>query len=376
MSLQRYIGLMSGTSLDGIDCALISIRDDVLTLEDFIIHDLPETLRTRILALCHGDGISITELGELDIELARCFAEAVLHLLDRQQLSHDMIDAIGSHGQTIWHQPSRDALDGIVPFTLQIADPNTIAQRTRITTVADFRRKDMAAGGQGAPLVPAFHKRLLHNPQTDRIILNLGGIANITVLSKDGIIPLQGYDTGPGNVLLDCWIQQTQDRPFDDEGAWAASGQCHAALLAHLLAEPYFMLPPPKSTGRELFNADWLTEKLRSFGESISPADIQATLMMLTVHSIADAVRPIFANGELLICGGGALNRHLVTALAKELPAFTVSNTADYDMPSDAMEAAAFAWMASMTLHKHPIDFTSITGATEPGIAGGVFYYE
>lgn len=377
MSAERYIGLISGTSMDGIDCALITIDDDGIRLEDFITDTLPDALRNRILELCRRTDISIIRLGELDIELAKLFAELVHHMLDRhQELNHDMIDAIGSHGQTIWHQPSRSDVDGITPFTLQIADPNTLAQLTHITTVADFRRKDMAAGGQGAPLVPAFHKHLLHNPKTDRVVVNIGGMSNITVLCKDGIIPVQGHDTGPGNVLMDCWIQKSKGLPYDEGGAWAAQGDSHEGLLSHFLSEPYFALQPPKSTGRELFNADWLTEKLLSFGAPVSPEDVQATLVMLTVRTIADSVRPLFPGGELIVCGGGAMNRHLMAALATELPGFKVCSSGEYGMPPEAMEAAAFAWMASRTLHRHPIDFTTITGAVEPGIAGGIFYYE
>lgn len=373
-----YIGLISGTSVDGVDCALISAEDDRIQLLDFLTQPMPATLRDRILELCRSGEAALTQLGALDVELGRYFAEVVHHMLDRQQVSHDQICAIGSHGQTVWHQPPINDLENFTPFTLQLADPNTICQQTRITTVADFRRKDMAAGGQGAPIVPALHRVYFHNPDSDRIVVNIGGISNITVLCKDGVLPVQGYDTGPGNVLLDYWIQKNRDDTIDFNGDWAAGGNSHDDLLHHLLDEPYFHLEPPKSTGRELFNGAWLEQKLGSMPEGLKlkPEDIQATLVLLTAYSIAAVITQIFPEGEVVVCGGGSRNRELMRCLQEQLPAFRVMDSSKLGLDPDAVEATAFAWMAGKTLRREPIDFTTITGASEPGIAGGIYYYE
>jgi anhydro-N-acetylmuramic acid kinase len=254
---------------------------------------------------------------------------------------------------------------------LQIGDPNTLAELTGITTVADFRRRDMAAGGQGAPIVPAFHREIFSSAETDRIVLNIGGMANITVLKKSG--ELSGFDTGPGNVLMDIWIQRHQGHPYDRDGCWAKSGTVNIELLETLLQEPYFGMPAPKSTGRELFNLSWLQSALGSMSGNLAFEDTQATLLAVTVYSIRDAIQSVLPGGEIIVCGGGANNAFLLESLAEVLPAFKVMRSSSLGVLEDSVEAVAFAWLAHQTLCQAPVDFTAFTGSSHPVIAGGVF---
>ena len=300
------------------------------------------------------------------MEFARELAKAVHGILEVNDLKPSQIAAIGSHGQTIRHQPRGNA-----PFTLQIGDPNTLAELTGIPTVADFRRRDMAAGGQGAPLVPAFHRKIFSSADHDRVILNIGGMANITILKKMGGIT--AFDTGPGNVLMDHWIQSIQSHPYDQEGNWARTGSANETLLAALLNEPYFSLPAPKSTGRELFNKTWLESKLDGINQ-LSDSDVQATLLCLTVESISTAIANEMDAGEIIVCGGGAWNTYLMESLAKNLASFDVFPSSRLGIMGDSMEAIAFAWMAQETMNKNPIDFTDITGSSHPVIVGGVYF--
>jgi len=362
-----YIGLISGTSMDGIDCALVDFNEAMPRQLDFITEEIPEDLRLKLLALCEDHDSQIPDLGEADIEFARSLAAAANRILDMNGLKPSQISAIGSHGQTIRHLP-----DGKAPFTLQIGDPNTLAELTGITTAADFRRRDMAAGGQGAPLVPAFHREIFSSADNDRVILNIGGMANITLLKKLGGIT--GFDTGPGNVLMDYWIGENQGHPFDKEGNWANSGAVNEALLSELLDETYFNLPAPKSTGRELFNKTWLENKLEKVNEIIAAEDIQASLLALTVTTIASAVTAYLDKGEIIVCGGGANNTYLMKRLSQSLTGFDVMPSSRLGFMEDSLEAMAFAWMAHQTLHQVPIDFTEITGSSHPVIAGGVYY--
>jgi anhydro-N-acetylmuramic acid kinase len=274
---ELFIGLISGTSVDGIDCVLVRFEDEQPVLVDAHFKPTSASIREQVLRLCEGHNISLELLGQTDVEIGRAFAEAVSELLDKTGLSASDITAIGSHGQTVWHQPGGEA-----PFTLQIGDPNSIAQLTGITTVADFRRRDLAAGGEGAPLAPLLHRNVLHSNEVDRVIINIGGFANITVLPRSG--DCFAYDTGPGNVLMDYWIEKHQQQQFDRDGAWAAKGNFNLGLLDLLLQEDYFKKAPPKSTGRELFNGPWLEQKLTEYGGPIEPVDVQASLLTLTVH--------------------------------------------------------------------------------------------
>jgi len=370
MSSPLYIGLISGTSMDGVDCALIEAGVNFQVV-DYQCHPLPPALKRNLLALCSNVGVTLPLLGETDIATARCFAEAVQQLLAANQLPASRITALGSHGQTIWHQPPRPGTT--YPFTLQLGDPNTIAALTGITTVADFRRRDMAAGGQGAPIVPALHRALFSLPGTNRMVLNLGGIANITVLPADNHLPY-GFDTGPASVLLDGWIDRHQGLPFDDGGAWAATGTLQPLLLQQLMLEPYLQLPAPKSTGRELFNLPWLDRQLTATGQDFSTADVQATLLEFTALSVAQAVTSCGDCGDLIVCGGGARNLVLLARIAALLPHFKISTSTEHGLHADCVEAAAFAWFASLTLNRGKIDFSPFTGASGPVVAGGIYY--
>lgn len=370
MSSKLYIGLMSGTSMDALDCVLIDLSETINVI-DFINVDIPKKLKKDILDLCQPDGVNqIKKLGETDIELGKFFASAVISILEKNQINSSQIQAIGSHGQTIRHQPPGQNNQA---FTIQIADPNNIAALTGITTVADFRRKDMALGGQGAPLLPVFHQHLFNNNETDRVIVNIGGIANITLLRKDDS-HIIGFDTGPGNVLLDAWVQKNLNQNFDKDGMWANSGISNPELLALMLEDSYFSSPSPKSTGREYFNSVWIEQLLADFAKDISPQDVQATLVDLTAISIARSIKDLIETGEVIICGGGTKNTKLIQSLATQLESFKVSTSNDYGIDSDALEAIAFAWFANKTLDRQALDLTSITGSSRPHVMGGIYY--
>ncbi len=369
MMKDLFIGLMSGTSADGIDAALVDFSESQPVVIETHYTPYPPTLREKILALCEKGDDEIQRLGELDIILGKAFASAANHLLKKQSLPAKAIKAIGSHGQTIRHHPHHP-----FRFTVQIGDPNTIAAETGITTVADFRRKDMALDGQGAPLVPAFHQYLFASPDKNRVIVNIGGIANVTLLPHTYAGTIVGFDTGPGNVLMDAWIHLHKNESYDQHGAWGSQAKMQPTLLTNMLADPYFQLPPPKSTGREYFNLPWLTHHLQKI-DSISPMDVQATLVELTAQSIMQACSQSIAQGEILICGGGAHNTFLMTRLCElAKPHFTVDSTQKYGIDPDWIEAIAFAWLARQTLHGKPGNLPSVTGARQLAILGGVYY--
>lgn len=361
-----YIGLISGTSLDGVDCALVQFSGNKPSLLASHFSPSSAALRQRTLAMCAGTNIDLRLYGEVDIELGRFFAAGVDKLLDKAGVDATVVKAIGSHGQTVWHQPR-----GEFPFTLQLADPNVITQLTGITTVADFRRRDMAAGGQGAPLACLLHRNCFSSSSEDRVVVNIGGIANITVLRKNG--KSLAFDTGPGNVLMDYWIGKNLDKNFDSNGDWARSGETDGALLSLLLDEEYLSLPPPKSTGRELFNGHWLESKLQRHRRGVAAADVQATLVNLTAATIAAEIGKHIEPDQVYICGGGAHNTSLMTALQLALPDAEVATTAVAGLDPDWVEAIAFAWMAEQTLAGQRIDTGAFTGATEPIILGGIY---
>lgn len=364
-----YVGLMSGTSLDGIDAVLVEIDETRTAHLDAITAPMPEALRGEILELIGKPaGVDLRRLGALDARLGELFASAALELLSRSRRRPADIRAIGSHGQTLWHQPDSDT-----PFTLQIGDPNRIAERTGITTVADFRRRDMAAGGQGAPLVPAFHHARFASPGTTRVIVNIGGMANITILPALPERAPAGFDTGPGNILMDLHALTHLGRPHDASGAWAASGQVDDALLATMLADPYFSLQPPKTTGREHFNASWLQAQTDARPHT-PPADIQATLTELTARSIRDAIRQHAPDcGHILICGGGAHNLHLMHRMQSLAAPLPVASTATCGVAPEWVEGTAFAWLADRTLRGLPGNLPSVTGARHPVILGTIY---
>lgn len=363
-----YIGLMSGTSADGIDAALVDFSGPKPVLAASGYTPYSTVLREKILALCQAGENEIQRLGELDNMLGNEFAAAVNELLKQAGTARETIQAIGSHGQTIRHVPH-----GRHPFTMQIGDPNRIAAQTGIITIADFRRKDMAYNGQGAPLVPAFHQYLFSCFNHETAVVNIGGISNITVLAKNQ--PAAGFDIGPGNVLLDAWAHLHLQTNYDDNGQWAAQGTLQPDLLNILLEDPFFKLKPPKSTGREYFNLDWLNAYLRKFEKAFAPVDIQTTLAELTARSIITAVSQHLASGEVLICGGGAHNSYLMQRLQiLGKPQFDAVSIQKHGLDPDWIEAAAFAWLAKQTLHQQTGNLPKVTGAEKAAVLGGIYY--
>ena len=366
---ELYVGLISGTSMDAIDAALVDLSSPRPRLLAAHGTSLPAEIHSQLRSLAdpqwRGD---LDEAGELDATLGDYFALAALHLLDSASVSPSAVVAIGSHGQTIRHRP-----DTHPPYTLQIGDPNRIAERTGITTVADFRRRDIAAGGQGAPLVPAFHAAVLRSDLEDRAVLNLGGIANLTLLWADPARAVLGFDTGPANCLLDRWAERHLGTPLDAAGTWALSGNPQARLLERLLSDPFFDRPPPKSTGTEYFNLAWLDERLAAFPD-ITAADVQATLLALTAESVAAALRARAPHcARVLVCGGGIHNRALVDRLAQAMPERAVESTEEHGLDPDWVEAIAFAWLAQRTLRGESGNLPTVTGAGGPRILGGIY---
>lgn len=367
-----YIGLMSGTSVDGIDAALVSLPEgQPPRLVAAHGEPMPREMRERILAMTLPGDDEIDRVGELDVDIGRQFARAALNLLGKVGVEPGAVVAIGSHGQTIRHRPLAHS-----PFTMQIGDPNTIAEMTGITTVADFRRRDMAAGGQGAPLVPAFHDAVFRASHENRLVVNLGGMANVTCLPAAAGEPVRGFDTGPGNVLLDAWHERHHGTPVDRDGTWGRSGQVDGRLLELLLADPYFSEAPPKSTGRERFSLAWLDDRLADLpdGDTMAAADVQATLVELTARSVADASTRWGSNhGSVFLCGGGVHNGFLRERLAAVLPGHRVTTTAGLGVDPDWVEAMAFAWLAHRTLAGLAGNLPAVTGARREVVLGGIY---
>ncbi|MGB6007101.1 anhydro-N-acetylmuramic acid kinase [Castellaniella sp.] len=385
MPSSYFIGLMSGTSTDGVDGVLAQLPDNrpidsglrlrqdpagpldvtasaqAITVLASASLPLPAALRQELLALNSTGPDELARAALAANTLADCYANAVAALLKQSGLQAADIRAIGAHGQTVRHAPESG-------YTLQINAPARLAEYTGIAVVADFRSRDVAAGGQGAPLVPAFHAALFGSG-AGRVVLNLGGIANVTLLDD----PIQGFDTGPANMLMDAWIQRHQGQAYDRNGAWAAQGRCHTGLLAALLAEPWLALPPPKSTGRDLFNLAWLQARLDTLSERPTPVDVQATLLRFSVETIAQAVRR-HASGvrAILACGGGALNPVFMQALSQALPC-PLGTTADHGVPVQSVEALAFAWLAQAHVLGLPACLPAVTGARHATIAGCLY---
>ncbi len=363
--MQKYIGIMSGTSLDGVDTALVATDGKRIQLLDHHFTAYPEDLKQQVLNICLGQETNLQQIGEIDHRLGLLFSDASLQLMDKAHIQAQDICAIGSHGQTVFHQPQ-----GRYPFTLQLGDANLIAAKTGVTTVADFRRKDMAFGGQGAPLVPAFHHALFSHIDTNIVVLNIGGIANISVIQTDNTY---GYDTGPGNMLMDAWVMQHTGQPYDKNGAFARQGQISDELLQRCMQDGYILAPAPKSTGRERFNLPWLEQQLT--GLSLSAVDVQATLLEFTAQSITHEVQKFSQDkiNELLVCGGGAQNPLLMMRLAELLPDWQLDNTLKYGIDSDYMEAMAFAWLAHQTMHQQAGNLPAVTGASQTTVLGAIY---
>lgn len=366
-----YIGLMSGTSMDGIDCALIDCTADNVTVLSTHEHPMPPATRQRIADISHSGPEEIERLGRLDRELGLLFAEAATVLLRTSPHNSRDIVAIGSHGQTIRHRPPSTGDTPEQSFTLQIGDPNTIAECTGITTVADFRRRDIAAGGEGAPLAPAFHLAAFARDGVNRAIVNIGGIANASIL--EGAILRLGFDTGPGNTLMDHWIVRHSGERYDQDGAWAAEGEVDAQLLHKLLIHPYLAKTGPRSTGKEAFNLSWLDECLREL-PPLEPRDVQATLAEFTAETI---VRGIHSSGvnidETYVCGGGAHNVDLMRRLYGKLGPITLDSTLALGMDPDWVEAAAFAWLAQQTINGLTGNAPVVTGASGDRVLGAIY---
>lgn len=359
-----FLGLISGTSVDGIDAALVAF-DPAPRVVFGRTYPLGAGLAQDVLRRSQMDAeTSLDDVARLDTRLGQAFARAALDALADSGVAAAQVVAIGSHGQTLRHDPR-----GPTPFSQQLGDPNVIAEATGITTVADFRRRDVAAGGQGAPLMPAFHAAVMNSPDEDRAILNLGGIANLTLLPRRGDV--RGFDTGPANGLMDAWCLRHRGLPYDRDGAFGREGRVDEALLARLLAEPWFALPPPKSTGRDQFQLAWLQARLD--GNALEPADVQATLCELSAATVADALRSTLPGaGRLLVCGGGVHNPLLMERLAARLPGVAVASTASIGLDPDFIEAAGFAWLARETLAGRPGNLPSVTGARGPRVLGAI----
>ena len=358
----RYVGLMSGTSLDGVDAVLLEFSGDRHRMTGKVFTPFDASLRSRLLVLHEAHAGELHEAATTSNELAVVYANAVRQLLDETGTAASGIQAIGCHGQTIRHRPESG-------YTIQLGNGALLAELTGSIVVCDFRSRDIAAGGEGAPLVPAFHHAMFAHGTIHRVIVNIGGIANITDLDSGAV---KGFDTGPGNMLMDAWIQRHRGENFDRNGAWAESGNCIPSLLTALLDHEYFSRPAPKSTGRELFNLEWLDSKLS--GTKAEPRDVQATLLDFTVASIAEAItRHAAGVREIYICGGGAANPELMVRLAAAFPKLVVKTTAALGIDPDWVEACAFAWLARQALLLRPGNLPAVTGAKGPRVLGAIY---
>jgi anhydro-N-acetylmuramic acid kinase len=365
---ELYIGQISGTSMDAIDAALVEIGDEGCRLSATRSVEIPGEVLAALQALVeHPDQTDLAGLGALDVALGKVFGAAANGLMEAAGVDRTAVRAIGSHGQTVFHGPN-----GENPFTMQIADPNVIAAVTGVPTVADFRRRDIALGGQGAPLVPAFHAAVFASGEEPRAVLNLGGIANLTLLVPGH--PVVGFDTGPGNALMDAWVRRNLGCRFDQDGEWAGSADPDDDLLEVLIGHEYFSRSPPKSTGVEEFNLAWLQGELDRLRSTLPPTVIQATLCILTARTVAAALKQACPSpGGLYLCGGGAHNDTLIRRLSDELPEWRLSTTDSLGIGIDWVEAAAFAWLASRTLSGQPGNLPSVTGAREETILGAIY---
>lgn len=360
--MSLFIGLISGTSMDGIDAALINA--DTNTLLHGITMPYPDHIKNQLVAFDAAQSIPPKALLQLHSLLGQTFATAALELIQQTEYNLTDIEAIGSHGQTLYHAPDDD-----IPTTLQIACPHTIATKTNKTVVADFRTRDLALGGQGAPFAPYYHQVIFKNNDLPLAVVNIGGISNLTILSKDA--PPLGYDTGPGNVLMDLWVKRNQNKTYDKNGAWAKTGEVSTELLDKLLADPFCKMQPPKSIDKGYYSKAWLSNHLK---KSYKAEDVQATLLHFTAHTIADA----FKNSapfckQLVLCGGGAHNQYLQEVLQQYLPETHITTTQTLGVSPDYLEAMMFAWFAQQTLNHHALDLTQITGARQPAVLGAIY---
>jgi anhydro-N-acetylmuramic acid kinase len=358
-----FIGLMSGTSLDGVDAVLLETAAQGYRVSHSHFNPFNTEIRQQLLDLHHSGSNELERVAVTANKLSHLYADTVLQLLIKAGINSTAIQAIGCHGQTIRHRPE-------IGFTLQIGNPALLAELTEITVVADFRSRDIAAGGQGAPLVPAFHQSVFQHPSIHRVVINIGGIANLTNLPVNGQ-PVSGFDSGPGNMLMDAWIEKIRKQAYDKDGLWAAEGRVIEPLLQELLAEPFFELCPPKSTGRDLFSLAWLMSKISA---NYTDADIQRTLLELTARTIANAVQRYCANvEEIYLCGGGAYNNTLVSRLRELLQPVKIALSDELGINVNHVESAAFAWLAQQCLLHNPGNLPAVTGAKGPRILGAIY---
>lgn len=366
MSTHLFVGVMSGTSADGIDAVLVDFSGGRCRERGHVHVPFVHSLRDAVLTVAQGATLSAA--ASLDVHLADAYAEAVELLLRQTGIDRRRVRAIGCHGQTVLHRP-----DGDAPTSIQLGDPHRLAARCGIDVVADFRRADIAAGGEGAPLAPAFHASVFASRDENRCVVNLGGMANVTVLPAGSTSPAAGFDTGPANVLLDVWISMQGGTNHDDGGAWAASGRVDARLLGALQSDPWFRRPPPKSTGREHFDLGWLERWGNERLYAIAPADVQATLAELTASTLCEAIRKHAPDTtRVLICGGGMRNTDLIERIARLLPAAAIESTAMHGIDPGRVEALAFAWLARRRLHGRPGNCSAVTGASREVPLGAV----
>jgi anhydro-N-acetylmuramic acid kinase len=371
-----FVGVMTGTSVDGLDIAAIEIDFDEKI--EFIASETiayPPDLRENLLTLSQAEAANISSYGELDAALGEFIGNSVNSFLRKFGINPKEVQAIGSHGQTIRHQPPNTRGNGEQSFTLQIGDPNRIAYITKIITIADFRRMDMAAGGQGAPLVPLFHQNILKKQSSDTALVNIGGIANITYVEER----LLGYDIGPGNCLVDAWCQRKLNKPYDDKGHWARTGKLNGQLLKRLLYEPYFYVEPPKSSGKELFNLDWLKKNANEYQlETLNSQDVQRTLLELTAVTISKSVKNTPNVSNVIVCGGGRKNEFLMERIGSLLNlegkvGYVLDASEHWGLDGDSLEASAFAWLAFRRLNNLVGAVPSVTGAKKPSVLGAVY---
>ena len=357
-----FVGLMSGTSLDGADAALVDFSSGSPRTLAFATVPFSDALRNNVLALSEPGTDSLELAGKVSLELAELYARAVEGVLAGAGVDRSAVTAVGCHGQTVRHRPD-------LGFTIQLNDPARLAELAGIDVVADFRRRDMAAGGQGAPLVPAFHEAVFRHPSRSRAVVNIGGISNVTWLPPGR--KTVGFDCGPGNVLLDGWAHRHLGAHFDEDGQWASRGRTDANLLQRLLAEPFLESPPPKSTGRELFRLSWLEDRLP---RSYQPADVQSTLTDFTARAIVDSIdRFCPTTEEIYLSGGGARNGALVSRISGLAQGRPVDTTDALGVPTGHVESMAFAWLAMKCVRREPVDLTAATGAREPRVLGAVY---
>lgn len=367
---ELYLGLMSGTSLDGVDGVLADFSNPRLAVLGHASAPLSQALTRELLALNSPRRNELHRAALAANALVRVYAQVVANLLQQSGIRSSAVAAIGAHGQTVRHRPQ--TFDG-TGYSLQLNNPALLAELTGIDVVADFRSRDVAAGGEGAPLVPTFHQSVFGRPGETVNTLNIGGISNLTVLGPKLADDVIGFDCGPGNALMDAWCQQHLGQAFDADGAWAAAGQIHAGLLAVLLDEPYFALPVPKSTGRDLFNSGWLAGKLEKF-KPLAPQEVQATLTELTASSCATSIKRYgFESKSLIVCGGGAFNSQLMRRLQAHLPSVQVSSSQAHGLPPLQVEAAAFAWLARKTVLRETSSLKTVTGARGARILGAIY---